>query len=158
MDLDRARGDEERLGDITVGQPLRRELADTPLARRQGVDPGQGVAPRSGTCDRQLGAGPGGKRMRSASVSEVQPPAKGVDGLGAPACPAERGAQVGEGPGSGKPGGRWLQHPHCLAQRRTTHGEVGHQLGLIGQEVAILELTVDDHPAQRARDELGRLR
>jgi hypothetical protein len=35
---------------------------------------------------------------------------------------------------------------------------VGHQLGLVGQEVTILELTVDDHPAQCARDELGRLR
>ncbi len=52
MDLDRARGDEQRLGDVTVGQPLRRELADTPLARRQGVDSGQGVASGSGTCDR----------------------------------------------------------------------------------------------------------
>jgi hypothetical protein len=90
MDLDRARGDEQRLGDVTVGQPLRRELADTPFARRQGVGPGQGVASRSGTCDRQLGAGSGGQGMCSAPVSEVQPPAKGVDGLGAPARPAER--------------------------------------------------------------------
>ena len=90
MDLDRARGDEQRLGDITVGQPLRRELADTPLAWRQGVDSGHGMAPGSGTCHRQLGVCPGGQGMGSASVSEVQPPAKGVDGLGAPPCPAER--------------------------------------------------------------------
>ena len=90
MDLDRARRDEQRLGDVTVGQPLRRELADTPLARRQGVGSGQGGASGSGTCDRQLGAGPGGQGMRSAPVSEVQSLAKGVDGLGAPARPAER--------------------------------------------------------------------
>jgi hypothetical protein len=90
MDLDRARGDEQRLGDVTVGQTLRRELADTPLARRQGVGSGQGVASGPGTRHCQFGAGTGGKRMRSASVSEVQPPAKGVDGLGAPARPAER--------------------------------------------------------------------
>ena len=90
MNLDRARGDEERLGDVTVGQPLRRELGDTPLARRQGVGSGQGGASGPGTRHRQLGSGPGGKRMRSASVSEVQPPAKRVDGLGAPPCPAER--------------------------------------------------------------------
>ena len=52
MNLERARGDEERLGGVTVGHPLRRELGDTPLARRQGVDSGQGVASGSGTCDR----------------------------------------------------------------------------------------------------------
>ena len=51
-----------------------------------------------------------------------------------------------------------LQHPHRLAQRRTADAEVGHQLGLVGQEVAVLELAVDHHAAQCARDELGRLR
>jgi hypothetical protein len=51
-----------------------------------------------------------------------------------------------------------LQHPHGLAQRRPADAEVGHQLGLVRQEVAVLELTFDHHPAQRARDELSRLR
>jgi hypothetical protein len=30
-----------------------------------------------------------------------------------------------------------------------------HQLCLVGQEVAVLQLAVDDHPTQRACDELG---
>ena len=51
-----------------------------------------------------------------------------------------------------------LQHSNSLAQGRTADAEVGHQLGLVGQEVAVLELAVDHHAAQRSRDELGRLR
>ena len=35
---------------------------------------------------------------------------------------------------------------------------MGHQLGLVGQEVALLELAVDHHAAQCARDKLGGLR
>ena len=51
-----------------------------------------------------------------------------------------------------------LQHAHRLAQGRPADAEMRHQLRLVGQEVAVLELAVDHHAAQRARDELGRLR
>jgi hypothetical protein len=51
-----------------------------------------------------------------------------------------------------------LQHAHGLAQRRPTDPEVGHQLGLVRQEVTILELAVNHHPPECAGDELGRLR
>ena len=40
-----------------------------------------------------------------------------------------------------------FQHPHRLAQRRAADAEVAHQFGLIGQEVALFELPVDDHSA-----------
>ena len=40
-----------------------------------------------------------------------------------------------------------LEHPDRLAQRRTADAEVRHQLGLVGQEVAVLELAVDHHAA-----------
>ena len=40
-----------------------------------------------------------------------------------------------------------FQDPHRLAQRRPADAEVAHQFGLVGQEVALLELPVDDHAA-----------
>ncbi len=40
-----------------------------------------------------------------------------------------------------------LEDADRLAQGRAADAEVRHQLGLVGQEVAVLELTVDDHAA-----------
>src|SRR6266498_3357920 len=45
VNLDRPLGDEERLGDLSVGEPFCRQLGDAPLARRERVDAAEGETP-----------------------------------------------------------------------------------------------------------------
>src|SRR6266487_4827218 len=66
MLLDRLRGDEERLGDLLVAQPLGRHLRDAPLARGQLVDTTQEPCAWPRTGRRQFFVAPRRERGRTA--------------------------------------------------------------------------------------------
>src|SRR5438874_1373896 len=71
MLLDRLRGDEERLGDLLVAQPLRRHLCDAPLARGQLVDTTHELAAWARTGRRQLFVAPRRQRVRAALMGQL---------------------------------------------------------------------------------------
>src|SRR6516225_3560796 len=68
--FDRLPGDEQRLGDLSVGHPLDRKIRDASLRGRQGVSAGDAVTARSRAGSAQLvlctlseGAGSAGPRQ-----------------------------------------------------------------------------------------------
>src|SRR5436190_13526482 len=87
MPFDRLAGDEQRLGDLPVRQPLDRERDDAPLARAERVRAAQRRPAHARARDLELGFGTLLQQARAALAREL-------DGL------AERATRVGAAPGT----------------------------------------------------------
>src|SRR5512144_2835666 len=87
MTLDRARGDEQHLGDLAIREVLAGQLGDTALACRQRVEPGEHDAPRSRAGRAQLGLGPCGERCGARAMCDVECLPEELAGFGAPVSP-----------------------------------------------------------------------
>src|SRR5215211_9333151 len=71
VDLDRLRGHVQRVGDVAVAPPLRREVGDAPLARGQRFGAGECLAPRAAAGGVELRPGARCERLRTAVVGDL---------------------------------------------------------------------------------------
>src|SRR6478752_8396072 len=103
MPLDRARCDEERLCDLPVGEPLRRELGHSAFARGQRLDTAEddSARPRSGRA--KLGLRTLGEQACAGTVCDVEALAKQLTRLAPPVSATEERTEVGEHAGSLEP-------------------------------------------------------
>src|SRR5205823_4040046 len=96
--LDRLRGDEKRLGDLLVAQPLGRHLCDAPLARGQLVDTAQEPCAWPRTGRRQLFVAPRRQRFRTALMGLLDPLAQQPSRLAAAVAATQGSAEVDQRP------------------------------------------------------------
>ena len=113
MVLDGPLRDEERLRDLPVRLPGRRQLSHPQLARRQRVPAPQRVPARPAAGDHQLVASPAGQHDAAAGVRDVQALAEQVAGDRASAAPAvrRRPARPARGPARAAPRNRGARPP-----------------------------------------------
>jgi len=120
-------GDEQVLGDVTVGPAVGGELGDAALAGGQRVEPAEDEPPWPPAGGDQFGAGPLGQRQRAAAVGEVE---RGPEDLAA-FCPVsgppEECPKVGHSAGVLQPRTGALEHAYRLAQ------QLGAALSALGE-------------------------
>jgi hypothetical protein len=88
--LDRAHAEEQRLGDVTVGQAARRHLRDAALARGERLEAGDGAPARARAGGLQLLLGAVGQAARPARVGEVEAKAQRLAARRAPRSTSAR--------------------------------------------------------------------
>ncbi len=96
MVLDRLLGQEEGLGDLAVGHPLRRHPRDAQLACRERAAALDRVAPGSGAGGDELVVGACCHRSRPAHERKLESGAKRVAGGGPLARSAQRRTELAE--------------------------------------------------------------
>src|SRR5262249_25462474 len=105
MHLDRLGRDEQRLGDLAVGEPVRGELADAAFAGGQGVRAVEAFPSRAGTGGAQLLAGVFGETVRAARPCHVEALRERLSRFLAVAGAAQCSSQVDESAGPLEPRG-----------------------------------------------------
>jgi hypothetical protein len=115
--FDRASCDEQRLGDLAVGEALAGELGDPAFAGRERVDPGEHDAARARTGGAKLGFGVCGERSGARAMGSVECLAEQLPRLGAAIAAAEHGAEVSKGTRSLQPGVAALEGIDCLTEQ-----------------------------------------
>ena len=119
VDLDRLRGDEERLRDVAVGRrpPAARSATRRSLAV-SAPTPLSGVGARAARRRRRARrATCSASAARAARVGELERAAQRLAGVAGPARAAQRGAERGERLGELEPRGRALEHRDRLLER-----------------------------------------
>jgi hypothetical protein len=96
MSLDRARRDEERLGDFAIAKALARELGYTALAGSQGVDSGENDPSWTRTGGAELSLCVVGERSGAGAIGGVECLAQQPSRFRASIAPPKHRAQVSE--------------------------------------------------------------
>src|SRR5215208_2837569 len=127
--LDRARRDEERLGDLPVAEALARELGDAALAGGQRVEPSEHDSSRPRSRGAKLGLGVFGEGPRAPAVGGIESLAEKFPRFGAAVAPPEQGAEVGERTCSLHVRIASLERVDCLAEQGRSTVAAGNDAG-----------------------------
>ena len=127
--LDRACGDEERLGDLAVATTLAGKLGYTALAGRQRVEPRQHDPARARPGSTELGLGVLGEGPGTSAVGGVEGLAEELARFGAAIATPKHGAEVGKGTCSLQRGVTALERLDCLTEQGRSTVAAGHDAG-----------------------------
>ena len=118
MRLDGLLGDEERLGDLGIREPVGRHAGDSSLARGQGVNAGAPRTARPAPCGAELLPSASGQRPGSAGVGQIEGRAQRLAGSGALAHAPDGGAEIRQGSRVLEPGRRAFERLDRLLEQR----------------------------------------
>ena len=127
--FNRARGDEQHLGDLSVGEALAGVLGDTGLAGSQRVESRENDPARARAGGAELGLGLFGERSGAQAVGDVERLAEKLSGLGAPIAPPKEGAEVSQGTRSFQSGVAALERVDGLTKQELSTLTAGHDAG-----------------------------
>ena len=127
--LDCPCGNEERLGDLAVGEALAGELDNAALAGRQRVEPGENDPARARTGGAELGLGVIGERFRACAVGGVEGLAEQLSRFGTSVAPPEHRPEVGKRASPLESGIAALEHLDRLTEQGHSTVTARHDAG-----------------------------
>jgi len=127
--LDRARGYEEALRDLAVGQALAGELGDATLARCQRVESCENDPARARARGAEICLGLLGQPLGAQAIGSVECLAEQVSSFGATVAPPKHRSEVSQSPRSFQPGFALVERVDRLTQQGLAALAAGHDPG-----------------------------